>query len=146
MQIIHEAIIEDYHFIVSTDWMTITHKGEEVVHLNRDRMFEAIGWLNAEASAIYAAVNAGRTQPQVVPTTPIEHPEEHKVRTPTTPVRLKEGTDYEVRRAKTTAILPKPDERPGGEPSDSINGERRIFDTEVVDLGKLSAEIGKVTS
>lgn len=45
MKVIQEAVIGEYHFIVSDDYVAITLRGEEVVHLSREEVSDVIPWL-----------------------------------------------------------------------------------------------------
>ena len=45
MKIVHEAIINDYHFIVSPDYLVITKDNEELVHLDSKQAEEITTWL-----------------------------------------------------------------------------------------------------
>lgn len=147
MKIIHEAIVGDYHFIVSMDYLTITKNGEELVHLPQEQMFEAVGWLHAEASAVYQALNKGVVAPVVVPETQKEIRE-------TSPDKMVEKrpqglakSDMDERRAKVKAPLTLGDpDLAGRAPDASPDGRQRIFGVEDMDLGELARTAGKVLS
>lgn len=45
MKIINEAIVGDYHFIVGEEYVAITHKGEEMVHIPHNEAYEVFNWV-----------------------------------------------------------------------------------------------------
>ncbi len=45
MKVLNEAIVGEYHFVVSNDYLAITLDGKEMVHLSAEEMQEVVPWL-----------------------------------------------------------------------------------------------------
>ncbi len=77
MQIIKEAVVGEYHFIVSKDYLAVTMNGEELVVLNRNDAQEVTTWLFSELNGAKVAPTVAETPQNVSVSAPVAVPRKY---------------------------------------------------------------------
>lgn len=144
LKLIKEAIVGDYHFVSSTDYLVVTKGGEELVHLTSEEGHDVVEWLVTEG--LFA-------DPRLITkdtSGPAEHYKEFK--TPIKPQKQEpkrpEVDPYENRKAKVSEKAAPYFEALGdpflaqNAPVRSNDGKQAILGMETTDLGEAALKAG----
>ena len=124
MRVLNEAIVGEYHFVISDDYLNITLRGEEVVHLSYGEAQEVVPWLmtklgrfkGEEAVIIPTSIPDPSTYKQLVPSKPLPSSDSLATRSATQSTPLKTGDPFLAA------------------PESSADGKQKIFGVQTMDL------------
>ena len=148
MKIIHEAIVGEYHFIYSPEYLVITLDGKELVHLNKDETIDVVSWLAKEAGITFGGMYAKPEIPVVVDTSKYEivrGPSNYPNKYPE-PSSYRSGVDeLATRRAVTTSPIPITDPFLAGNSPNQNSEGARILGVDTIDLARVARETNSPT-